>query len=488
MKPTTLTRMASSAGIETASAMAGEAVTIDPQFDISDEGHLVFTWPPEDGVSITVKYPDRKGLDLKALMLVRWEPTGQDSMPLLTTNINFFSASSKKSAERSLAERLDREWKSRLEHIGAVTNSHHASGDPPEWLEQIELDSGVIKFHIPPILEAGEHTILFGDGNSGKSTFGLALALSVAHGIDLIPGIQADVRCRALYLDWETNKYTHARRERSLLAGINADLPNRQVLYKRMMSPLADAASEIASLVKAHGIGLLIIDSGGMASGGEISDEPAVARMFMAARLTGCTVLTITHVPKENKGKPIGSSFWWNQARACWEITHDQQESENFYVLGLSHRKHNNQARQPALAYRVEFNEENHIRYSVTNPAANPTLNETLSLPRRIEHFLLSHPWTTAAEIAGALSKKTTQVHDALSNGLTKSKESMSARFVRKGPKGHYIWAANHDGFSLGMESESTVNREAPPLIGGADQESRMSQTKNPKDPEALPW
>ena len=271
-----------------------------------------------------------------------------------------------------------------------------------------------------------------------------------------------------------------------MLAGINADLPNRQVLYKRMMSPLADAASEIASLVKAHGIGLLIIDSGGMASGGEISDEPAVARMFMAARLTGCTVLTITHVPKDNANrKPIGSSFWWNQARACWEITHDQQESEKFYVLSLSHRKHNNQARQPALAYRVEFDEEDSIRYSVTNPAANPTLNETLSLPRRIEHFLLSHPWTTAAEIAGALSKKTTQVHDALSNGLTSTGDGRSSRFVRKGPKGHYLWAANHDGFSLGMESESTVNREAPP-IRGADQES--NETKKPIDPEDLPW
>jgi hypothetical protein len=476
-------RMAEAAGIDTGGTTADRVAAAEPEFHITDAGHYAFTWPTEDGIRIIIRDLDRRKMDLWGMMTVLWRMGDAKPVTLLRTRINFFSTSNKESHDRYLRKQLDREWRSRLEYVGAICDDHHTSGEPAIWLNDVP-DPKPLEFHLPPILESGEHTILYGDGGAGKSMLALAIALSVAKGIDLIPGLTATARCRVMYLDWETNKSGHARRERALLRGAKLEQPGRQILYKRMHSPLADASEELVATVKEYGIGLVIIDSAGMACGGLISDEQAVAGMFLAARSFGCTVLTITHVPKDNQSrKPIGSSYWWNEARACWEIKHDQFEGSSAYTIVLNHTKHNNQPKQRSLSFEFEY-EGTSVHIRKADAAANAELNKTLSLPRRIEFELVQDPWKTAKELAGALESSEKRVGEALLLGEKKS------RFLRRG-KRPFLWGALVKTESGLGNSESELSPESGgrPLRGGPTRDTGGEGTVKTDDPaEALPW
>ena len=471
-----LVDMAMAGGVEVDNATVDKQTVIpEPHFKVTSEGHYSFTWAGTDRIQILVRGLRGNTGDLTGVMSVQW----QDREILTPTNMRFRSINNRTLIDRQLKKHLKIDWGSRLISVQLICEKHYTAGDPAAWLDERDMP-GPIQFHMAPLLEYKEHTMIYGDGDSGKSTLALAVALSVADGVDLIPGLSNEkTTSRVLYLDWETNDATHIRRMHALLAGKN--IPKRHLLYKRMYTPFAEAVDEIASLVNTNGIGLIVVDSVSMASGGLISDEQAVAQFFLATRAVGCTTLSIAHVAKENiSRKPLGSTFWWNQCRAAFEIIHDQAEGENQYFVSLNHRKHNNQARQNSLAFRVEF-DENSITYHVTDPATNAKLNEFLSLPKRIEAYLLNEPWKSAAEIGEVLDKRPPKVHDALTRGM----DARPQRFVRRGPKGRYEWAVafpvgNPTGNPTNTTNISTPKRVSfPSLETGKLTQEKSTKTKS---------
>jgi len=490
-----LNSMALAAGLETGDSTADQIDLDEPTFDRTTEGHLSFTWGYPDNIQILISGLHESRKELWGLMTVVWKRDADTRRRVLLNRkrINFRSTSNAESHDRYLRKRLDRDWRSRLEYVAEICENQNISGAPAEWLNERPLP-GPIQFHVSPLLELNEHTIVYGDGDSGKSTFALAIALSVANNATLLPGLSAETSGRVLYLDWETSAEVHARRMHGLMNGIGADVPAQHLRYKRMHAPFADAIEEIRSEVTEHKINLVICDSASMASGGLISDEVGVAGFFLAARSLDTTILSIAHVAKTNDSrKPIGSSYWFNQARACWEVTHDQDENEPRYVLAINHRKGNNQQRQRAMAFRVEFDGDHSIQYHVTNPAANPTLNRTLSLPRRIEHWLLQNEWKTAKEVAEQIEVPPARVNAALLNG------QRSGRFIRGGAKRPFIWAVADQevaNYQSPITSNSIDNsnpiKSIDPLKGGLkttdNSGTPIPTTTTNINPEELPW
>ena len=491
-----LNSMALAAGLETGDSTADRSELDEPTFDRTPAGHLSFSWGYPDNIQIVIEGLHQKNRELWGEMTVLWQKDVDTRRRVLLNRkrINFRSTSNFESHDRWLRKRLDRDWRGRMEGVAAICENQNVSGTPAEWLDERPLP-GPIEFHLDPILEAGEHTILYGDGDSGKSTLALAMALSVAEGVALLPGLKAEKSGRVLYLDWETDPAVHVRRLRAMMHGTGKEVPTRHIRYKRMHAPFADSIEEIRGEVVAHDISLIVCDSASMASGGLISDEVGVSAFFLAARSLGTTVLSIAHVAKSNDSrKPMGSTYWFNQARACWEITHDQTENESRYSIVLNHRKGNNQQRKRAIAFRVEFNGDESIVYHVTDPAAHEALNATLSLPRRIEHWLLLNEWKTAAEVAEGLDTIPRKVNAALLNG------QRSGRFIRGGTKRPFIWAVaadELDGVTHNSTSNSTSNSE--PLKTRDSPKGNLSKTDNSGtplptttntniDPEELPW
>ena len=112
---------------------------------------------------------------------------------------------------------------------------------------------------LPRLLYEGAPTVVFGDGDTGKSLFAMAIAVAVHSGTPLPVGLIPQRAVPTAYLDWEASRDTADARLGQLATGLGIDPP--PVLYKRMTRPLADVATKLAADFVRRGIGLVIIDS-----------------------------------------------------------------------------------------------------------------------------------------------------------------------------------------------------------------------------------
>jgi hypothetical protein len=425
----TLKEMAEQAGVETASTLA----MTKPELTIDTAGRLVFRWHT-DGVIMTVESTEARSREFGALIEVHYLEKSGDVIPLLSrTRINFRSASAKETLARKLTRRLDRNWDLRLEYVANVAEEQQRTTDPPVWLDEV-TDPGPVQYLVDPILELGQHTVILGDGGSSKSFGGLSLGLAGIGATGLLPGIQCDRHFNTLLLDYEANSTTHARRQSRLLAGIDGATLQGRIAHKRMTAPLADVIDEIQMLVREYRAELVIIDSAGMACGGEIKDEPAVLAFFAAARRLNTTVLSIAHVTKsDSNGKPIGSQYWHSQPRSTWEFVAEDDNPENELSVTWFHRKSNDQAKHKPMGWRIEFALDS-ITYHRADPADGLKANKQLPVSDRAWTLLLAEPGLEATAIAERIGVTKEAVLSALKRGR-------GQKFMRMGDKRPYKWA-----------------------------------------------
>lgn len=213
---------------------------------------------------------------------------------------------------------------------------------------------------IEPIVLEGNITLLYGPGGSGKSL--LALWLAVLHENGLSDGVGVNKRGRALYLDWETDQAIAERR----LSQIAAMIPTAESfpLYRRCVLPLADDEEALASAVAENNVSLVIIDSAGMACGGDILSAEAAVRFFGSLRRVlaaspGAAALVLSHIAKSERGKddrmPIGSVYFENIPRMVWEIRSFSDDRSEAIDLLLRCTKSNETARPSPLGFRAVF-------------------------------------------------------------------------------------------------------------------------------------
>lgn len=281
--------------------------------------------------------------------------------------------------------------------------------------------SGPLSYVVPGFLPKDEVTILYADGESGKSMFAMLIAICCATGTELPWGVMP-VQCNVLYLDWETTQERVHKRIERISSGLGVPIPN--IYYRRQDSSLMDDLANIVRDVDTLGIGLVVCDSIGYACGSDSSlneDQTARGATNSLNRIPS-TKLVLAHVNKstaddeENtrKVKPIGSTFFWNGMRCGWEIA-SREIDEDTKLLGLINHKFNDDKRAKNFAVQVDFIPGGGpITFKPTEIKEQPQLAGKLPVSEKIRAFL-TYGACTLKEVAEGLGMSEDNARKALS-------------------------------------------------------------------------
>jgi hypothetical protein len=316
-------------------------------------------WAEDAGVELRLGRLKRSGQELQGELRisVNWDGIKTVDGQLHQARFNVSSVAARSSLIKHLKNRTDNtpfsdmDWGDALEHLCTYVLDHERQGEP-----LISMDGPVperkSKYDVKPILPHGVVTILYAPGGVGKSVFATAVALSIAKGMEIIPGLAPQVKGPVLYIDYETDAYTVQERVNFIANGHDFK-PTKDFYYRRSARPLADDAEELSRIVEEKGIKFAVVDSCGPAMGastdrGDASDT--TNRLFSALRLMNCTVLIVDHVSKDQmrnrKGEvvgsmPYGSVYKVNLARATWELQNGTSHHDDDIHLRLVNTKAN---------------------------------------------------------------------------------------------------------------------------------------------------
>lgn len=324
-----------------------------PQFEMILERFTLQRSPEDIACELTVRssHPTKGGtlLDGKKLLLL--------------------GPNSQRDLAKGLSERDEEpDWRGMLEQATTLARRRYREGAPAVDLWQDELGNPG-KYLVKPYLFDNAVNIVYGSGDSGKSLMALLLGISVSTGEDCA-GLVADRTGPILYLDWEDDASTHQERLYALCNGLGMTLEAGRIIYRRMSTSLRESSREIRKDIAASGAVLVIIDSLGMACGGDPSDAGGIIQTMMAARSLGVAVLAVHHIAKDAKDKstPYGSVYASNEARMSWFV--ESTRADSTLTMVLTNYKANRGKNMGRRSYRFDFTEDDTeaITYIVPTP------------------------------------------------------------------------------------------------------------------------
>jgi hypothetical protein len=205
-----------------------------------------------------------------------------------------------------------------------------AKAPPPEYV-------------IHPLIVKNYTNIIFGDPSSLKSTVAVILAQIIQLPWKDNPlGLTAPTRSiKAMYADWETDGAT-IQWQTTLLR--NGHLPGIELAlqYIPCSMPLAQSLDRLKGAVVEYDIDVVIIDSLGLAAGGELKDTQSPLAFFGALRTLNVTSLVLAHNSKDRETKVrsiYGNQYFTAQARNIWEIRKQQDPGSSEVSIAMFHRK-----------------------------------------------------------------------------------------------------------------------------------------------------
>lgn len=301
------------------------------------------------------------------------------------------------------------DWDTILEWITTRGLQYYRHHEPIIALSG-EYDARPIPWRLNPLVAEEEPTILFGPGGSGKSYLALLGAMLVQRGsqwADL-----AGVQGHALYLDWESSESRLQARTARLTRGVSFQGASH-VQYRHCLLPLADDLTAIKQAIRDYQISLLVVDSLGLAAGGDLVSPDVAIRFFRALRQCHCASLIIAHVAKHAEEKTVyGSVFFHNLARSVWEVIKAQETDDGSLTLSLQHRKANEDRLRDPLGFRFLFSEQAISCESVSVETV-PEFQTQAPLKIQIENWLLEGP-KTAKQVSECMGKPVITIRSVL--------------------------------------------------------------------------
>ena len=290
-------------------------------------------------------------------------------------------------------------------------------------LQEPKLERPV--YQVWPLLPSRQPTFIYGQGGIGKSWLALYLCALVDNGLTK-NGFNADVG-NSLYVDWETDKATAEGRAWAIKRGDPDIHEGWGLRYFAAQSPLVDWIDTLADHVAAEKFDLVVIDSVGMALGGDAGNDEKVLVFMTALRTLQTTVLLIDHMTKgadsEDRGA-FGSAYKKNQGRSMWEM---RQAADGELTMGLYHRKTNLGRLGPPVGLSLEIIEDDDYTiqsasFSRCGVADLPDdLASGMTLPQRINAAL-----TTGAQ-------RIDDIREALNDIPPSSVDAVLSRMVKRG-------------------------------------------------------
>ena len=356
--------------------------------------------------------------------------------------LNLLSGDRRERLARYLAARtkeLDIDWADVLEQASTAVLGLYRAGEPAILLRDAPEPPGAGEPLIAPVLAADGSTAIFGDGGSLKSYLALALGASLNSGREIIKGMPPAVTRRVGFLDWEWSPHVHRRRLERLCGD---DLPD--LVYVGCKLPIRDERDRLRRVIREHQLEYLVVDSVGLAAGGEPESAEVVVQFFAAIRELGLDALLVAHVTKQDaKGsadRPFGSAYWHNSARSTWYVK--ASPTVGGMSAGLYHRKSNDGPLSSAFTIDVDFSTDR-TRMTRGDIHAVPDLAAQLPIRVRIVEALRGGA-LPLHELADVLGENVEAVRIATKRDQAKP-EGRRQLVTFAGPDGIYRWGlASH--------------------------------------------
>lgn len=278
--------------------------------------------------------------------------------------INLSSDQTRERLAKALDERYGKgelDWYAIIEQMSDTVTQAYRKGEPVYELWSAG-DCTPPNYIVEPYLIKDYPNVFFGDPGSFKSAFALMVSLVVA-----LPWDDNTLNMSApseplvpLYLDWETDKATIQWTMTRIQRGMNVD--PFYIKYRSCALPLYQDLEQIKEAIDYHGANLLIIDSLGLASGGEPKETEPALKFFAALRQLKTTSLILGHNSKNsetNKRSIYGNMYYTAQSRNIWEVRKVAEPDENKIDIALFHRKAPPFDKlRKAQGYHVEFSRD----------------------------------------------------------------------------------------------------------------------------------
>lgn len=324
---------------------------------------LKFIW--KNGVSIELHRLNDTG---KAEIWSRYSENGSASTLIDVSELNLLASRSRDEHCRrlkGLCDLPDFEWGDAFRWIVPMALQARRKGDPIIELGKPDQVIQRPSWDAFPFVVSGMPNIIFGDRGSLKSKFALLLTL-----IMMLPwddnnlGIIAPKKkLTVLKLDFEATQDADAYEWHRLLRGIDME-GAIQLKYRPCRRPLADDVEAISAHADSINADVLLIDSLGPASGGDLNASEPALRFNNALRQLNRTSLIPAHTaknPQGNRHTVFGNSFYENLARNIWEVTKEETDEEESTQLHIALRQTKSPPFAPhhkPLAFEFDFDEE----------------------------------------------------------------------------------------------------------------------------------
>jgi AAA domain/Toprim-like len=329
------------------------------------------------------------------------------------------AATSARETLRKKLEHVDPEppWGDYLEEVAYRLTRAAREGEPIVTLTG--RPASPTRALVPRLLYEGEPTLIFGDGDTGKSLVALTISVAVHAGVALPGGFRPERARPAAYLDWETSRDTIEARLGLIAAGLGIDPP--PILYKRMTRPLVDVAATLAAEFARSGIGLVVIDSKMFAVGsgdGVAFHEPITAFYNALALFAPAASLVLNHVTNADAkngtpARPFGGAFAFNGPRLIWEAKRDRDVTDAT-AIAFTCTKANNLPRKPdPFGLRFVPGDDAITIYPFDLAEAAPQVTAGASLTYRVR-MAIARGITTPEGIAEELDAKRASIERLL--------------------------------------------------------------------------
>lgn len=350
-----------------------------------------FSWP-DDGIEVMCDRIHEEKDGLKCEMSVTTSRTPFAGL-LREGRFNLSAPATRSQWVKALEDRMPNDdWYAIIEAVCSLSTRRWRDGDPIIDLAQVVPRTGM-PYLIHPFVVEGAASVLFAEGGTGKSLFALALGLSVATGEPVL-GVDAGRLGPVLYLDWEWDEETHAERLRAICKGAGIEVPVGMMHYRHEMASVWEAAPTLRRRIAELGVVFVIVDSLGMARGGEPESADLTLKTFSALRTFGVPVLCIDHVAKNatDKKHSFGSVYTTNAARMTWRAEAVKEEGANKISIGLTNQKANGRYQKPR-GYSIEIDADEDERlisivFTQTDMKEMPGFSKALTLRDHISAIL----------------------------------------------------------------------------------------------------
>lgn len=456
---------------------------------MSREGDdYVYTWPNTEIVLVFTEPRERQDDLWTEITVYEADEDGERYHLTGPSRYNLLSSRSRPDFAKMLAMRVsgslrvndDIDFDTMAEQAFGKTIYNFRQGSTVYRLEGPLPETATRTALVDPLIIANETTMIYANGDSGKSYLALFCALSLGLGIPLAGGrlLPTEQKWDTLYLDWETKRDMVWRRWDRICRGAGLEHSLGTLSYQQPQRALSTIGAEVrrriheADQYAKHegraGLGLVVVDAISMAVGTDLIGADAATALFNTVNTFPCAVLLLHHMSKESiklkrgQAEAYGTIFFHNATRNSWELRTDDYGIDD-RVLGLEHHKANEgvRRREPLVLHMHFDGREGPVTLDAGRAALGGNIESRRNLVDRVLDVLRGGA-KDVAEIASLLDMSGEKGENAVRTTLNRLKDrGQVMRLDGEGKKAEWGLALPGGGLPT-SESNDPMSRDVP--------------------------